>query len=59
VDDMTKQLAGTNVQIIRADAAADLAGSGSQTELWWYLLWGAVVALCGEQVLAWFFGRAR
>ncbi|MEX2027485.1 MAG: hypothetical protein WEH44_09290 [Pirellulaceae bacterium] len=56
---MEKELAGTNVQIVPAAAAANLIGSGSQTELWWYLLWGAVVALCGEQVLAWFFGRGR
>lgn len=56
---MKKELAGSSVQIIPASAAADLAGGGSQTELWWYLLWGAVAVLCGEQVLAWFFGRAR
>jgi hypothetical protein len=56
---MTKELTGTKVQIVPAAAAAGLIGSGSQTELWWYLLWGAVVALCGEQVLAWFFGRGR
>jgi hypothetical protein len=59
LDGMKKGLTGTNVQIVAASAAADLAGSGSQTELWWYLLWAAVVVLCGEQVLAWFFGRAR
>ena len=59
VDAMEKEFAGSKVQLIRADAAADLAGSGSQTELWWYLLWGVVGVLCGEQVLAWFFGRAR
>ena len=59
VEEMTRELAGTNVKIIPADAAADLGGDGSQTELWWYLLWGAVVALCSEQVLAWYFGRGR
>ncbi|HZL91677.1 MAG TPA: BatA domain-containing protein [Pirellulaceae bacterium] len=59
LDGMKKELAGTNVQIVAASAAADLAGSGSQTELWWYLLWAAVAVLCGEQVLAWFFGRSR
>ena len=56
---MEKELAGSKVQIVPAAAAAGLVGSGSQTELWWYLLWGAVVALCGEQVLAWYFGQRR
>jgi hypothetical protein len=59
LDAMKKELAGSSVQIVAASAAADLAGSGSQTELWWYLLWAAIVVLCGEQVLAWFFGRSR
>lgn len=59
VEGMKRELAGTNVQILSIDQAQDLAGSGSQTEMWWYLLWGVVIVLCGEQVLGWFFGRSR
>lgn len=54
-----RQLAGSNVQLIDAAASGSLADAGSQTEIWWYLLWGVVAVLGGEQLLGWFFGRAR
>jgi len=47
------------VQIISATAATSLASSGAQTEIWWYLLWGVVAVLTGEQLLGWFFGMRR
>jgi hypothetical protein len=56
---MEKELAGTNVRILNAAAAGALADVGSQTEVWWYLLWGLVVVLCGEQLLGWWFGKGR
>jgi len=56
---MEKDLADTNVKIIEATAAGSLADVGSQTEIWWYLLWAVVAVLCGEQLLGWFFGWGR
>ena len=56
---MQKELAGTNVEIVSAKAAQSLADASTQTEIWWYLLWGVVAVLAGEQLLGWFFGRSR
>ena len=56
---MERDLAETNVKILAADEAQSLADVGSQTEVWWYLLWAVVAVLCGEQVLGWFFGWGR
>jgi hypothetical protein len=56
---MEKDLVDTNVQILDANAVQSLADIGSQTEVWWYLLWALVVVLCGEQLLGWFFGWGR
>lgn len=56
---MEKDLVDTNVQILDAGSVQSLADIGSQTEVWWYLLWALVVVLCGEQLLGWFFGWAR
>jgi hypothetical protein len=56
---MQRELAGTNVRILSAAEAQSLADAGSQTEIWWYLLWGVVAVLSGEQVLGWFFGQRR
>jgi len=56
---MEKDLAETNVKIIDAATAGSLADVGSQTEVWWYLLWALVAVLCGEQLLGWFFGWGR
>lgn len=56
---LERELAGTNVQIIAAAQASSLADRGTQTEIWWYLLWGVVAVLSGEQVLGWFFGQRR
>jgi hypothetical protein len=58
-DAMKRGLAGTNVEIISGAAANSLASVGSQTEIWWYLLWAVVAVLTGEQLLGWFFGRRR
>lgn len=56
---LERELAGTNVQIISAAQSQSLADAGTQTEIWWYLLWGVVAVLSGEQVLGWFFGQRR
>jgi hypothetical protein len=56
---MKKELAGTNVEIVSAGQAQSLADAGTQTEVWWYLLWAVVAVLGGEQLLGWFFGRGR
>ena len=56
---MQRGLGDANVRIVDAAAAQSLADIGSQTEIWWYLLWGLVAVLSGEQLLGWYFGRAR
>jgi hypothetical protein len=56
---LERALAGSNVRIVSASQSLALADSGQQTEVWWYLLWLVVAVLAGEQVLGWFFGRAR
>lgn len=56
---MQRELAGTNVEIVSANQAQSLASAGTQTEVWWYLLWGVVGVLASEQLLGWFFGRGR
>ena len=56
---LKRDLADSNVQLVSADRIASLSGSGSQTEIWWYLLGALMILLCGEQLLAWFFGLGR
>ncbi len=56
---MERELAGTNVKIVSGSQAQSLEGAAAQTEVWWYLLWGVVAVLAGEQLLGWFFGRGR
>jgi hypothetical protein len=56
---LERELAGANVRFVSAAEAQSLASSGAQTEIWWYLLWGVVAVLSGEQVLGWFFGQRR
>ena len=56
---MERALAGTNVEIVSGSRAQSLEGAAAQTEVWWYLLWGVVAVLAGEQLLGWFFGRGR
>jgi hypothetical protein len=56
---MQRALAGTNVEIVSGSRAQSLEGAAAQTEVWWYLLWGVVAVLAGEQALGWFFGRGR
>lgn len=58
-DAFRRGLAGTNVQLVDAADAAGLGSVGSQTEMWWYLLWLVVAILSGEQLLGWWFGRSR
>lgn len=56
---MERELVGTGVQIITAAQAQSLANIGTQTEVWWYLLWGLVGVLSTEQLLGWLFGKRR
>jgi hypothetical protein len=58
-DAMERELAETKVQIISAAEAQSLADVGTQTEIWWYLLWGVVGVLSTEQLLGWLFGKRR
>jgi hypothetical protein len=57
--ELARELAGTNVQLVAMARGGWLSDSGTQTEVWWYLLWALVAVLFGEQVLGWFFGRGR
>ena len=59
LDAMKRQLGDAKVQVLDVSEAASLAGDSTQTELWWYLLWGLVGVLCCEQGLGWVFGRGR
>lgn len=56
---LKKNFGDAKIEIITADKLAGLDSTGSNSEVWWYLLWGVVVVLCSEQLLAWWFGRAR
>ncbi|MDX1944385.1 MAG: BatA domain-containing protein [Pirellulaceae bacterium] len=56
---LDKEFAGSNVRILTALSGGSLADAGSQTEIWWYLLWALVGILCAEQLLGWFFGWGR
>jgi CARDB protein len=56
---LEREWVGTNVQILSAAQGQALADSGTQTEIWWYLLWTVVAVLSCEQLLGWFFGRGR
>jgi hypothetical protein len=58
-DTMKREIGSANIQLVRFDEAIGVAGGGTQTEFWWYLLWGLVAVLCCEQVLGWYFGRGR
>ena len=56
---LKKNLGDAKIEIITADKLSGLDSTGSNSEIWWYLLWGVVVVLCSEQLLAWWFGRGR
>jgi len=56
---LKKNLSDAKVEIITAEKLGGVDSTGSKSEIWWYLLWGVVVVLCGEQLLAWWFGRGR
>jgi hypothetical protein len=56
---LARELAAANIRVLSAAEAPSLDDAGSQTEIWWYLLWALVAVLYGEQLLGWFFGRRR
>ncbi len=58
-DTMQKDIGDANIHLVKFDEAISVAGGGSQTEIWWYLLWAVMGILCCEQVLGWYFGRGR
>jgi hypothetical protein len=57
--ELKRELAETRVGFVVAEEAAMLEDEGGRTEVWWYLALLLGVALAGEQVLGWFFGRQR
>ena len=57
--ELRKQFGESPVKIVSGAAAASLAASGAQRELWQYVLLVVVVVLAGEQLLAWAFGLRR
>jgi hypothetical protein len=57
--ELKKSFGDAKIELISADRVGALTSIGSDTEVWWYLLWGVVVVLCGEQLLGWWFGWGR
>jgi hypothetical protein len=56
---LKKNLGDAKVEFITVAKLGTLDSTGASSELWWLLLWGVVGLLCSEQLLAWWFGRAR
>ncbi|WP_425615725.1 BatA domain-containing protein [Anatilimnocola sp. NA78] len=56
---LKKDFGDAKIEIVSAEQVGTLSSIGSDTEVWWYLLWGVVFVLCSEQLLAWWFGWAR
>jgi Aerotolerance regulator N-terminal/von Willebrand factor type A domain/CARDB len=58
-DQLERRLAGTNVRLMSAAQLHSLTEGGQQSEIWRHLLWLLIAVLACEQLLGWFFGRAR
>ncbi len=56
---LKKNFGDAKIEIITAEKLGGLDSTGSNSEVWWYLLWGVVFVLCSEQLLAWWFGWGR
>jgi len=57
--DFRKELGDAPVDIVSGRSSLALKVIGARRELWPLLLTALVVVLCGEQFLAWLFGRRR
>ena len=57
--ELRRSLQDTPIQIVTADKLTGLAARGAEGELWPLILCFAVAMLCGEQTLAWIFGKKR
>lgn len=57
--ELERQFTGTKVTLIHAAQIPSLGQESSRSEFSWYLLWLLAAVLATEQVLGWYFGRAR
>ena len=57
--ELRRSLGDSPIEIVAADKLTGTSATGAEGELWPLILCFAVVALCGEQTLGWFFGRSR
>ena len=57
--DLKRRLKDSPIEIVSAEKLTGKSAIGAEGELWPLILCFAVAALCGEQALAWYFGRNR
>lgn len=55
---LQRAVSDTNIKVL-STGSSGIDGYRAQTEIWRYILWGLVVVLLGEQLLAWVFGWGR
>jgi hypothetical protein len=59
VDTLRREFEDSNVQLVSGSDYLAAGASGGRAELWRLILIMLVIVLCGEQFLAWAFGRRR
>lgn len=59
VAQLKSNLSDLPIEVVRAEQLVGTLAVGAEGELWPLILLLAVAALCGEQLLGWFFGRSR
>lgn len=57
--ELKRNLSDDPIEIVSAQKLTATSAKGAEAELWPLILCLAVVTLCSEQVLGWFFGRQR
>ncbi len=57
--DLQRSVQDSPIEIVNAEKLVGDSAIGAEGELWPLILCLAVLALCGEQLLGWFFGRSR
>ena len=57
--ELKRKLGDAPIQFVSAEKLTAMSAIGAEAELWPLILCLAVVTLCSEQMLGWFFGRGR